>query len=243
MKDYYGSKLYELFLAMFVVVLLLSNVVAGKIMRIGFITATSATFLFPFSYIFGDVLTEVYGYARTRRIIWYGFGANLFMVFIFLITIILPYPEWWGNQEAYKIVLGIVPRIVIASLIGYCVGSFINSFIMAKMKLRMNKWDPDHKQLWMRTILSTLFGEGIDTVLFICVAFLGVLPVKVVFTMVLWQWLIKVGVEVVFTPLTYVIVNAVKKAEGFEIYDAEKYTPFSLKLDRSEKRRSVDGKS
>jgi hypothetical protein len=227
-------KLYDFFLAAFVTVLLLSNVIAGKLISVGPLVVAGATFLFPFSYIFGDVLTEVYGYARTRRIIWFGFGANVFMVLIFMLTIAMPYPPFFKGQDAYKAVLGIVPRIVLASLIGYWIGEFVNSFIMAKLKVAMQGWDPEHKHLWMRTISSTIVGEGLDTFLFIVIAFLGVFPTKAVFAMVLWQWLIKVGVEVVFTPLTYVIVNAVKRAEGVEVYDAETYNPFKWKFERDE---------
>jgi len=232
MKEY---KLLNLYLVAFVAILMLSNIIAGKLIQIGPIILTAAVFLFPLSYIFGDVLTEVYGYARSRRIIWYGFGANILMSLIFLMAIVLPYPPFWKGQEAFKTVLGLVPRLVLASLVGYWVGSFGNSWILARMKEWMLKWDPQSKHLWMRTIASTIVGEGIDTILFGFIAFIGSMPFVAVLTMIGWQWVMKVGVEVAFTPVTYLVIHATKKAEGMDVVGTETYSPFRwLVRDRKE---------
>lgn len=224
-----GFKLYDVFLAAFVALLLLSNIIAVKLIAVGPIVLTAAVFLFPLSYIFGDVLTEVYGYARSRRIIWLGFAANVLMVLVFWMAISLPAPGFWKNQEALVTVLGSVPRIVLASLVAYWVGEFMNSFVLAKMKEWMIKWDPNHKHLWMRTIGSTLIGEGLDSLLFVVIGFLGTMSLGAVFTMVLWQWVFKCGIEVVFTPLTYIVVSKVKKIEGVDTVGAATYSPMVFK--------------
>jgi hypothetical protein len=224
-----GFKLYDVFLTAFITFLLLSNIIAVKLIAIGPITLTAAVFLFPLSYIFGDVLTEVYGYAGSRRIIWFGFIANIIMVLVFFFAILLPFPGFWGGQEAFVATLGAVPRIVIASLIAYWVGSFANSFVLARMKEWMIKWDPTHKHLWMRTIGSTIVGEGLDSFLFVVLGFAFTLPWDAVIAMVLWQWVFKCGVEIVLTPVTYIVVNKVKQIEGIDTVGTDSYTPMSLK--------------
>jgi hypothetical protein len=225
MKEY---KLRDIYTVAFVVILLLSNIIAGKIIKVGPLVVTGALFLFPLSYIFGDVLTEVYGYARNRRIIWLGFGANVLMALVFLMAVALPHPEFWKGQEHYRAVLGVVPRIVLASLAGYWCGSFVNAWIMARMKAWMVKWDPKHRFLFLRTIASTVCGEGVDSVLFVLVGFLGSMPFGVVLTMVAWQWIGKTAIEAVMTPVTYLVVRATKKAEGMDVVGSDTYSPFRL---------------
>lgn len=227
-KLFGGFKLYGVFLAAFITLLLLSNIIAVKLIAVGPIVLTAAVFLFPFSYIFGDVLTEVYGYSGSRKIIWLGFAANLLMVLVFWMTIVLPSPSFWKGQEALVVTLGSVPRIVFASLFAYWVGEFTNSFTLAKMKVWMIKWDPEHKHLWMRTIGSTVLGEGIDSILFVMVGFLGTMPIESVVSMILWQWVFKCSVEILFTPITYVIVRGVKRIEGIDTVGARTYNPLKL---------------
>ncbi|RDE12176.1 MAG: transporter [Candidatus Thorarchaeota archaeon] len=224
-----GFKLYDVFLAAFVALLLLSNIIAVKLIAVGPIVLTAAVFLFPLSYIFGDVLTEVYGYARSRRMIWLGFAANILMVLAFWLAISLPAPVFWKNQEALVTVLGSVPRIVLASLIAYWVGEFMNSYVLARMKEWMIKWDPNHKHLWMRTIGSTIVGEGLDSILFVIIGFFGTMPFGAVLMMIFWQWVFKCGIEIVFTPLTYKVVATVKKVEGVDTIGAATYSPLVFK--------------
>jgi queuosine precursor transporter len=223
-----GFKLYDVFLAAFVAVLLLSNIIAVKLISVGPIVLTAAVFMFPLSYIFGDVLTEVYGYAGSRRIIWLGFGANILMILAFLMAIVLPHPAFWGDQKAFVTILGAVPRIVVASLIAYWAGEFINSYILARMKEWMVKWDPDHKHLWMRTIGSTLAGQAVDSFLFVLIGFSFSMPWAPLFMMIIWQWVFKVGIEIVLTPVTYLVVGKVKKAEGIDVVGASTYTPMKF---------------
>jgi queuosine precursor transporter len=223
-----GFKLYDVFLAGFVVVLLVSNIIAVKLIQVGSIVLTAAVFMFPLSYIFGDVLTEVYGYSGSRRIIWMGFAGNVLMVLAFLMAIVLPFPEFWGNQKAFATILGMVPRIVIASLVAYWAGEFVNSYVMAKMKEWMVQWDPKHTHLWMRTIGSTVAGQAVDSVLFVLLGFSFSMPWAPLFAMVFWQWVFKCGVEAVFTPVTYLVVNAVKKVEGLDIVGSESYSPMKF---------------
>ena len=198
--------------ALFVTCLLTANIVGVKVWCAGSIVLAAAVILFPFSYIFGDILTEVYGYKEARKVIWLGFLCNLiFVIFAWLGQLLPPAPLWTG-QNAYITILGYTPRLLAASFLGYLVGEFSNSFVLAKMKiLTKGKW------LWSRTISSTIVGEGLDTVIFIIGAYVG----AAFFTpwMILWHWLAKVVIEVIFTPLTYLIVNYLKKNEFIDTYD------------------------
>ena len=205
-------------------VLLISNVVAVKIVKVSSFSFAGGTLLFPLAYIFGDIFTEVYGYKRTRRIIWTGFGANILMAIVFIVIGKLPAASGWVNQAAYDAILGWVPRIVLASILAYWVGEFINSFVLAKMKIwTQGKW------LWTRTIGSTVFGELLDTIIFVLIAFWGVLPSALIFSVVVSNYILKVGVEIIFTPITYWIVRFLKRKEGIDTYDYKtKFTPFSL---------------
>lgn len=209
----------------FVSVLLISNVASTKIVDFGWFTFDGGTLLFPLSYIFGDILTEVYGYKKARGVIWLGFFSALMMSIVFIIVGKLPSAPDWGNQAAYDAILGLTPRIVLASLVAYMCGSFSNSMILAKMKLWTNG-----KKLWMRTIGSTIVGEFIDSTLFILIAFLGVLPFSLLITLIISNYIFKTLVEVAFTPLTYKVVNFLKKKENEDYYDKNtNFNPFSLK--------------
>lgn len=209
----------------FVSVLLISNVASTKIIDFKWFTFDGGTLLFPLSYIFGDILTEVYGYKRSRSVIWLGFFMALLMSLIFIIVGVLPSAPDWNNQNAYDLILGLTPRIVIASLIAYSCGEFSNSFILAKMKI----WTKG-KMLWARTIGSTLVGELIDSVIFIMIAFVGVLPNSLLLTLIISNYIFKTLIEVVFTPITYKIVAFLKKKENEDYYDTDtNFNPFSGK--------------
>ncbi len=219
------SPLFLFISCAFVCCLLISNIIAGKLITIYGIILPAAVILFPVTYIFGDILTEVYGYQKTRLIIWIGFIANLVMSLVFMITIIFPYPPFWKGQAAYEAVLGFTPRIVAASLIAYCCGEFTNSIILSRLKLLTKG-----RLLWVRTIASTVFGQGVDTILFILSAFWGIMPFNGLLAMIVAQYLWKVSYEVLLTPLTYWIVGWVKRSEAIDTYDyGIRYNPFLLK--------------
>lgn len=220
-------KYFDLILGLFVAVLLISNIASTKIVKLGPFDFDGGTILFPLAYIFGDVLTEVYGFKRSRRVIWLGFFCALLMSLVLMIVGELPAAAGWENQEAYQKILGLAPRIVIASLIAYFSGEFANSITLAKMKVwTKGKW------LWTRTIGSTLIGEGLDTLLFVLIAFLGVLPTSLLFAVLISNYIFKCGVEIVFTPLTYRIVAFLKKHEQEDYYDYQtKFNPFGLKTE------------
>ena len=217
---------YFLYIAiLFVVVLMISNTVAVKLIQIGPFIFAGAIFIFPISYIFGDILTEVYGYKASRKIIWSGFVAIVFMSLCYWFVQVLPFPGFWQNQSAYEIILGAVPRIVLGSIIAYFVGEFTNSYVLSKMKI----WSKG-KKLWMRTIGSTIVGEGVDSVIFGVIAFAGVVPFSGLVTLIVSGYLAKVAYEVILTPVTYLIVNKLKKAEGIDVYDrGVNYNPFSVR--------------
>lgn len=221
-------KLLDWFSIAFVVMLLVSNIIASKLVLIGGILIPAAVFLFPVTYIFGDILTEVYGYERNRKIIWQGFFSNIIMSAVFIFVVALPFPDFWKGQEAFMVVLGVVPRIVIASLIGFWVGSFVNSYVMAKMKIWMRKFDHSDKLLFMRTIGSTIVGEGVDTCIFITIAFIGTMPREVVIQLILTQYIFKVLIEMVMTPITYAIVRKTKQLENEDAIGADSYSPMKV---------------
>jgi queuosine precursor transporter len=198
--------------ALFLTCLLTANIVGAKVWGVGSIVLPAAVILFPFSYIFGDILTEVYGYHQARRVIWLGFLCNLIFVVFAWLGKLLPPASLWTGQDAYATILGYTPRLLAASFLGYLTGEFGNSFVLAKMKiLTKGRW------LWSRTIGSTILGEGLDTIIFIIGAYVG----ASFFTpwMILWHWLAKVAIEVIFTPFTYLIVNYLKKNESIDTYD------------------------
>ncbi|UCC78489.1 MAG: queuosine precursor transporter [Candidatus Zixiibacteriota bacterium] len=217
-------KYYDLILGLFVAVLLISNVASSKVLDLGPFTFDGGTILFPISYIFGDILTEVYGYRRSRRVIWTGFFAAFLMSAVFMIVGKLPPAADWPNQEAYEKILGLTPRIVIASLIAYFAGEFSNSYTLAKMKIfSKGRW------LWTRTIGSTIVGEGVDTVLFVFIAFYGVFPESLLLSILVSNYIFKVCFEAAFTPFTYMIVGFLKNKERSDVYDYDTdFNPFSI---------------
>jgi queuosine precursor transporter len=209
-------------IAVFITCLITANTIAVKVISLGSFILPAAVFVFPISYIFGDILTEVYGFKTARRVIWLGFACNLIFVFFAWIGQILPGAPFWGGQEAYETILGYTPRLLAASFAGYLVGEFVNSYVLARMKiLTKGKW------LWSRTITSTIFGEGLDTALFITLAYIGTPTFAAI--MIFNHWVSKVGIEVVFTPATYAAVNWLKRKEGIDTYDTKtSYNPFSI---------------
>lgn len=217
-------KYFDIILGLFVAVLLISNIASTKILDLGPFTFDGGTILFPIIYIFGDILTEVYGYKATRRVIWTGFASALLMSVVLIIVGKLPAAEDWGYQESYNSILGLTSRIVIASLIAYWIGEFSNSYIMAKMKVKMQG-----KKLWMRTIGSTIVGEGFDTVIFVMIAFWGVLPGSLIISVIISNYIFKVGFEVLATPLTYYITKKFKQKENVDFYDSDTdFNPFKI---------------
>ena len=210
---------------LFVAVLLISNIASTKIVQIWKFTFDGGTILFPLSYIFGDILTEVYGFRTGRRVIWIGFFSALLMSVTFgLVGLIKPAPGW-EYQQAWMQILGQTPRIVAASLVAYFAGEFSNSIVLAKMKILTKG-----RFLWTRTIGSTLAGEGIDTVLFVLIAFSGLYNWKTVGLIVASNYIFKVGMEVILTPATYGIVKFLKKREHVDYYDyGTSFNPFRLK--------------
>ena len=218
------GKYFDLIGMAFVAVLLLSTIAAQKLFVLGPLVLPAGILLFPLAYIFGDVLTEVYGYARSRRIVWMGFAMSLLMVITFAIAVALPPAPGWPMQESFAAVLGFVPRIVFASLLAYLCGEFVNSYVLAKLKVRTSG-----RHLWFRTIASTLIGEAVDTSIFMTAAFWGVLPLPVLLSAMLSAYLVKVGYEIAATPITYQVVNALKRAEGIDHYDVgTNFNPFRL---------------
>lgn len=212
----------------FVVVLLLSNIVAVKPVRLFnflHLDLDGGTLLFPISYIFGDVLVEVYGYARSRRVIWMGFGFNLLAAALFWVIVLLPPSPEWPMQDAFAMILGQTPRIVMGSLIAFWCGEFANSYVMAKMKI----WTGG-QFLWTRTIGSTVVGQAVDTILFQTIAFAGVWDTGLLLRVILWNYTAKVLYEALATPITYAVVGFLKKAEQEDYYDYDtNFNPFALK--------------
>ncbi len=226
---------YDLVLAGFVTVLLCSNLIGpGKVCRLSIfgldLVFGAGNLFFPISYIFGDVLTEVYGYARSRRVIWAGFAAMIFATVMSQAVLRMPAdPTVSYNaviQPALEVVFGGTWRIILASIVAFWIGDFMNSYVMAKMKVSTNG-----RFLWMRTIGSTIVGQGVDSAVFYPIAFLGIWSTEAMISVVIFNWVFKVAVEVVFTPVTYVVVNALKKAEHEDYFDRDtNFTPFSLKV-------------
>jgi len=210
--------------AMFVTVLLISNIASSKILLFGPFTFDGGTILFPLSYIFGDVLTEVYGYARTRKIIWIGIAMTILAALVLYIVGLLPAAGGWTGQAAYDQILGVVPRIVLASIMAFFAGEFSNSYVMAKMKIATKG-----RFLWARTIGSTLVGEALDTGVFVLVAFAGVLNDDLLLSIIISNYIFKVGVEVLLTPLTYAVIGFLKKSEKEDYYDRRtNFNPFKI---------------
>ncbi len=209
------SQLFMVIAVLYVTCLLLSNLIAGKMWAVtDTVTLPAAVILFPVTYILGDVFTEVYGFGKARGLIWLGFACSFFAVAVYMLTIALPHPGFWTNQEAFATVMGTTPRVAAASFAGYLFGEFSNSMILSKMKVAAKG-----KNLWMRTILSTIIGEGFDSIIFITISFYGTMDNSVLLQMILFQYLFKVAYEVIFTPVTYLVIGWLKKQEGVDVYD------------------------
>jgi len=224
---------YDVVMAAFVTVLICSNLIGpAKIAQVevpvfGALTFGAGVLFFPVSYVFGDILTEVYGYARARKVIWAGFAGLAFASFMAAVVVALPPAPFWQHQGAYEIAFGSAPRIVAASMIAYFCGEFVNSFVLAKMKLvTQGRW------LWTRTIGSTIVGEAVDSALFYPLAFYGagIIPDDKLPLVMMAQFIAKVGVEIILTPVTYKIVGALKRAEREDYYDRDTdFNPFTLR--------------
>lgn len=213
----------DLFTIGFVVVLLISNLIGPKICALGPLRPSAAEFLFPLTYICGDVFTEVYGYGASRRAIWLGFFAMALLAAMGQLAVALPPAPEWRGQEAFATVFGLVPRFALASLLAYWAGEFTNSYTLAKLKLvTSGRW------LWTRTIGSTITGQAVDTAVVVVVAFAGTQVPQMIFRMVLSSYLIKVLIEVIATPVTYLVVGWLKRAEGIDAFDRRtNFNPFA----------------
>jgi queuosine precursor transporter len=218
---------YDFVMAAFVAILLLSNLIgAAKLADVGGYIFGAGILFFPLGYVIGDVLTEVYGYARARRVIWAGFVALIFMAFMSWVVVALPPAAGWEGQAAYESVFGQVWRIVFASITAFWAGEFVNSYVMARMKI----WTGG-KHLWSRTIGSTIVGQGVDSLIFYPLAFWGVWSNSQVITVMFTNWGLKVLWEVVLTPVTYAVVGWLKRKEGVDIFDeGTDFTPFKTKV-------------
>ena len=209
-----GSTWFSAIVAIYVAALITANTVAVSVLDIGPFAADAGTLTFPIAYIVGDVLTEVYGFRIARRVIWLGFICNLFAVGVYQLSMQFPTHNDPAFDSGFQMVFANTPRILLASMAAYLVGSFVNAAVMSKLKVRMQG-----KHLWARTIGSTIAGQGLDTVIFVLIAFGGVFPNDIVWEMVYTNWIIKIGVEVLATPVTYRVIGFFKKKEGVDVYD------------------------
>src|SRR5437762_6382156 len=202
--------------ALFVTCLVTANTIATKLIAVGGVVLTAGIVIFPLSYVLGDVLTEVWGYTAARRVIWLGFACNALMVAAIWVGAELPAAPFWKGQGAYDEILGQTPRILLASFVAYLAGEFANAFVLAKLKiLTRGRW------LWTRTIGSTLVGQGLDTVVFVTLAFAGTVPTRTLGAIIVAQWAVKVAYEAAATPLTYAAVGYLKASEHVDVYDYE----------------------
>jgi uncharacterized integral membrane protein (TIGR00697 family) len=210
--------------AIFITCLITANIAAVKLVQVFGFVLPAGTIIFPISYIFGDILTEVYGYRQARRVIWLGFFCNFIVVVTIWIGQVLPPAPFWDGQKAYERILGYTPRLLVASFLAYLVGEFANSFVLAKMKIATKgRW------LWTRTIGSTLVGQGLDSSVFMTLAFVGTIPMEALGFAILTQWLVKSAYEAVVTPFTYIVVNFLKRKEGLDVFDyGTRFNPLLL---------------
>ena len=217
------SPWFVMIVAIFITCLITANIIAVKLISLYGFILPAAILIFPLSYIIGDVLTEVYGYRQARRVIWLGFFCNIIAVVAIWIGQMLPSASFWDGQASYERILGYAPRLLLASFLAYLVGEFSNAFVLARMKIATKgRW------LWLRTIGSTLIGQGLDSAIFITLAFVGTIPLNALFSAVVTQWLAKSLYEAVVTPLTYVVVAFLKRKEGLDVYDHDtKFNPLS----------------
>jgi uncharacterized integral membrane protein (TIGR00697 family) len=208
------SYYFLIVVALFITCLITANIIAVKLITVFGMVLPAAVIVFPISYILGDVLTEVYGYQQARNVIWLGFACNLILVIVIWLGGILPAASFWDGQAAYVRILGYTPRILAASFLAYLVGEFSNSFVLAKLKIATNG-----RHLWTRTIGSTLVGQGLDSMVFISLAFAGSIPFSGLLSAIIAQWLTKTAYEAAVTPCTYKAVNFLKRREGLDVYD------------------------
>jgi uncharacterized integral membrane protein (TIGR00697 family) len=214
LKNAKKSTWFVFVVAIFITCLITANIIAVKLISVWGMLLPAAIIIFPISYIAGDVLTEVYGYRQARRVIWLGFFCNLILVVAIWIGQLLPSASFWDGQSAYERILGYTPRLLVASFLAYLIGEFANSFVLAKMKIATKgRW------LWTRTIGSTLVGQGLDSLVFITLAFIGTIPAGGLAIAIVTQWLVKTAYETAATPLTYAVVNFLKRREGVDVYD------------------------
>lgn len=218
------SHRFIVLVALFITCLIAANITAVKLIAVFGLLLPAAIVIFPVSYILGDVLTEVYGYRQARRVIWLGFLCNLIVVATIWIGQMLPAAGFWDGQAAYERILGLAPRILAASFLAYLVGEFANAFVLAKMKIATEgRW------LWTRTIGSTLVGQGLDSLIFIVLAFAGTMPLDALMGLVVTQWLVKSAYEAAATPVTYAVVGYLKRSEGVDVYDRDtRFSPLAL---------------
>jgi len=210
----HGVSWLTIIAGVFITCLLVANIIAVKLVSIAGLVVPAAVVIFPISYIFGDVLTEVYGYRVSRRVIWLGFFCNLLAVIAISIGQILPGADFWDAQPAYDRILGFAPRLLAASFLAYLVGEFANSYVLAKLKVATSgRW------LWLRTISSTFIGQGLDSAVFMTIAFVGTIPTSGMLNAIVTQWLFKTAYEVAATPITYLMVNFLKRHDGADVYD------------------------
>lgn len=218
-------KYLDPFITLFVTVLLISNLIAPKFFALGPLRISAAQMLFPITYIFGDIFTEVYGYGASRRAIWYGFFASFIMVAISYCAVIIPPAPEYKDQAAFETIFKPVGRIVAASLLAYWCGEFANSFTLARLKLLTKG-----RHLWTRTIGSTIVGQAVDTTIVMFAAFYGTRPLGVILSLIVSGYFIKVVYETLMTPITYLIVNALKRAEGIDYFDyGTNFNPFAAR--------------
>ena len=217
-------KYYDVVVALFVATLLISNLAATKLFSVGPLILDGGAILFPLAYILGDVLTEVYGFKRARRVIWLGFGIMILAIACFTIVRYLPAAPGYVDQASFEAVLGFLPRIVLASLAAYLVGGLLNSYILARLKVKTKG-----KKLWLRLISSTVIGQFFDTIVFCLIAFGGVISGSDMLIYIAVGWGFKVMVEIIFLPLTYRIIALLKKSEGVDTYDKKtNFSPFRI---------------
>lgn len=218
------SRYYIIIAAVFITCLITANIAAVKLVSFSGLIVPAGILVFPLSYIFGDVLTEVYGYREARRVIWLGFSCNLLAVVFIWLGQMMPAAPFWKGQESYEAILGHTPRVLAASFVAYLAGEFANSFVMAKMKIATRgRW------LWTRTVGSTLVGQGIDSLFFLFIAFVGQIPPDALLSALITQWIFKSCYEALATPLTYRIVGFLKKQENLDVYDFDtNFNPFAF---------------
>jgi uncharacterized integral membrane protein (TIGR00697 family) len=218
---------FLMIVAIFITSLITANIISVKLIKVLGMVLPAGIIIFPISYIIGDVLTEVYGYAQARKVIWLGFFCNLILVIALWIGKVIPPAPFWEGQAAYERILGYAPRLLAASFLAYLVGEFLNAYVLAKMKIATKgRW------LWTRTIGSTLVGQGLDSLVFITLAFIGTIPPKTLALAIFTQWVVKSAYEAAATPLTYISVNFLKRHEGLDVYDRDtRFSPFLIRKD------------